>query len=158
MKENINKQGTIHVFFARTRRPIRSQRLYHSVYRSRVISTTFTRRFPSGTMSRQGCTLSTHATDQRMVVLSFKYGVTTSLILVTISDATLVPGVRRLIWCLAHSCGADRPSQTLLIRLSHSRSPLTDSKTRRMTLNTGTITIQMLKRWSQTLVQLKVVP
>lgn len=117
----------------------------------------FTHHCHSGTTSKQWFRISIHVTDQRMVTQSFKYGVKTSLILVTISDATLVPEVQRPTSYPAHSCGADQPSLKSLARLSHSPSHWTDSRTRHRTLNSGTTTIQKSKSYFQILDQLPVV-
>jgi hypothetical protein len=58
-----------------------------------------------------------------MVTLSSKSGVTTSWILVTISDATSVPGVQKLILSRQLSFGADQPFQMSSAKLSHFQYP-----------------------------------
>lgn len=90
---SMNRRETTHVFYVMTLHKIQKLRSSHSVFHYQANLTMFTRRYHTDTMSQPLCPIFIHVTDQRMVIQSYKFGVPISLILVTISDATLVPEV-----------------------------------------------------------------
>lgn len=118
----MSKPRTILVFFVKTHQQIHRQTLSLSVFRYLENLMTSTPPFLTDIMIKCSFQTFIHVTDLKMVTQSFKYGELTSLILVTISDATLVPGVQRPTSYPAHSCGADQPSLKSSARLSHSPS------------------------------------
>ena len=123
MSWNTDRQGTINASFAKTLLKTLGPRLFLSVFHLLDTSKIYTPRFHIDTTSKLLLRLSTHVMDQRMVTPLFRSGVRTSQILVTISDATSVPGVLRLSITMMASFGATQLYQMSSEKLSHFRFP-----------------------------------
>ena len=90
---SMSRREITHVFYVMILHKIQKLRLSRSVFRYRVDLMMCTRRYHTDTMSQPLFLIFIHVTDQRMVIQWYRFGVPISLILVTISDATLVPEV-----------------------------------------------------------------
>ena len=113
MRKNTSKTETTLVFCARTRHKTERPKSFRSVFLLLESSKMFILHYHIDTTTHQLSLTFIHVMDQRTVTLSFKFGVRTSWILVTISDATSVLEQLRLTLFLQHSFGADQPFQKL---------------------------------------------
>jgi hypothetical protein len=119
MRENTSNLRTIPVSFAKIHQQTQKLKSFPSVFRFRVNSTMSFRLCHTDTMIMYSFPIFIHVMDLKMVTQSSRSGVTTFWILVTISDATSVLGVRKPISSPTPSCGADLLILMLSVKLSH---------------------------------------
>jgi hypothetical protein len=119
MSKNTMHPRLSHVFFAKILHRLRKLKLFLSVYLFLESSMMCTHLYHIGTTIKFSFPIFIHDTDLRTVTQSSKYGVTTSWILVMISDATSVPDPRKQTSCILLTYGADQLTLTSSVKLSH---------------------------------------